>query len=81
MAGDIGPSGAILAPTGTLDYDEAVDIFAEQAAALVAGDVDLIWIETMSDLTRSRPPSRASGASRRDRADHDDDLRYAGATR
>ena len=50
MAGDIGPSGAILAPTGTLDYDEAVDIFAEQAAALVAGGVDLIWIETMSDL-------------------------------
>ena len=50
VAGDIGPSGAILAPTGTLDYDEAVDIFAEQAAALVAGDVDLIWIETMSDL-------------------------------
>ena len=35
---------------GTLDYDEAVDIFAEQAAALVAGGVDLIWIETMSDL-------------------------------
>ncbi|MDQ3149780.1 MAG: homocysteine S-methyltransferase family protein [Chloroflexota bacterium] len=50
VAGDIGPSGAILAPTGTLAYDEAVDIFAEQAAALVAGGVDLIWIETMSDL-------------------------------
>ncbi len=50
VAGDIGPSGAILAPTGTLDYDEAVDIFAEQAAALIAGGVDLIWIETMSDL-------------------------------
>ena len=51
VAGDIGPSGAIMAPTGTLDYDEAVDVFAEQAAALVAGGVDLIWIETMSDLT------------------------------
>jgi 5-methyltetrahydrofolate--homocysteine methyltransferase len=50
VAGDIGPTGAILAPTGTLEYDEAVDIFAEQAAALVAGSVDLIWIETMSDL-------------------------------
>jgi 5-methyltetrahydrofolate--homocysteine methyltransferase len=50
VAGDIGPSGAILAPTGTLEYDEAVDIFTEQAAALVAGGVDLIWIETMSDL-------------------------------
>ncbi len=51
VAGDIGPSGAIMAPMGTLDYDEAVDVFAEQAAALVAGGVDLIWIETMSDLT------------------------------
>ena len=50
MAGDIGPSGEIVAPLGTLDYDEAVDVFAEQAAALVAGGVDLIWIETMSDL-------------------------------
>lgn len=51
VAGDIGPSGAIMAPMGTLDYDEAVDVFAEQAAALVAGGVDVIWIETMSDLT------------------------------
>jgi 5-methyltetrahydrofolate--homocysteine methyltransferase len=51
VAGDIGPSGAIMAPMGTLDYREAVDVFAEQAAALVAGGVDLIWIETMSDLT------------------------------
>ncbi len=51
VAGDIGPSGAIMAPMGTLDYAEAVDVFAEQAAALVRGGVDLIWIETMSDLT------------------------------
>ena len=50
MAGDIGPSGSIMAPLGTLEHDEAVDVFAEQAAALVAGGVDVIWIETMSDL-------------------------------
>ncbi len=54
VAGDIGPSGAILAPTGTLDYEEAVDVFAEQATALVAGGVDLIWVETMSDLAEIR---------------------------
>jgi len=54
VAGDIGPSGAIMAPMGTLEYPEAVDVFAEQAAALVAGGVDLIWIETMSDLTEIR---------------------------
>ncbi len=50
VAGDIGPTGEIVAPLGTLDYGEAVEVFAEQAAALVAGGVDLVWIETMSDL-------------------------------
>jgi 5-methyltetrahydrofolate--homocysteine methyltransferase len=50
VAGDIGPSGEIVAPLGTLDYEIAVDVFREQAASLIAGGVDLIWIETMSDL-------------------------------
>lgn len=50
VAGDIGPTGEIVEPLGTLPYDEAVEIFHEQAASLVAGGVDLIWIETMSDL-------------------------------
>jgi 5-methyltetrahydrofolate--homocysteine methyltransferase len=51
VAGDIGPTGEIMAPLGTLADDEAVDVFAEQAAALIAGGVDLIWIETMSHLS------------------------------
>jgi 5-methyltetrahydrofolate--homocysteine methyltransferase len=50
VAGDLGPSGEIMAPLGTLDGGEAVEVFAEQAAALIAGGVDMIWIETMSDL-------------------------------
>ncbi|MEW5987155.1 MAG: betaine--homocysteine S-methyltransferase [Chloroflexota bacterium] len=50
VAGDIGPSGEILAPLGELAYEEAVAGFAEQATALVAAGVDLIWIETMSAL-------------------------------
>ena len=50
VAGDIGPTGEIVAPLGTLDYEIAVDVFREQATSLVAGGVDLIWIETMSDL-------------------------------
>jgi len=50
VAGDIGPSGLIMSPLGTLEEADAVDAFAEQAAALIAGGVDLIWIETMSDL-------------------------------
>jgi 5-methyltetrahydrofolate--homocysteine methyltransferase len=51
VAGDIGPTGEIMAPLGMLDAIEAVDVFAQQAAALIAGGVDLIWIETMSHLS------------------------------
>ena len=50
VAGDIGPSGEIMAPLGTLEREAAIDVFAEQAGALVAGGADLLWIETMSDL-------------------------------
>ena len=50
VAGDIGPSGEIFEPMGSLKYDEAVDGFRRQAEGLVAGGVDCFWIETMSDL-------------------------------
>ncbi|MBN1120948.1 MAG: homocysteine S-methyltransferase family protein [Anaerolineae bacterium] len=50
VAGDVGSSGSILEPYGDLPYDEAVDIFEEQARGLLDGGVDVIWIETMSDL-------------------------------
>ncbi len=50
VAGDIGPSGEILQPTGTLAYADAVAGFRAQAEGLVAGGVDVFWIETMSDL-------------------------------
>lgn len=54
VAGDIGPSGGILEPLGDLAFEAAVSGFAEQAAPLVAGGVDVIWIETMSDLEEVR---------------------------
>jgi 5-methyltetrahydrofolate--homocysteine methyltransferase len=54
VAGDIGPSGEILMPVGTLEFEEAVNAFAEQAQGLIAGGVDLIWIETMADLEEVR---------------------------
>ena len=54
IAGDIGPSGALLTPLGDLEFAEAVVGFAEQAGALAAAGVDLIWIETMSDLDEIR---------------------------
>jgi 5-methyltetrahydrofolate--homocysteine methyltransferase len=54
VLGDIGPTGQLLEPLGTLTYDDAVAAFAEQAAALVEGGVDGILIETMSDLNEAR---------------------------
>jgi 5-methyltetrahydrofolate--homocysteine methyltransferase len=54
VAGDIGPTGSIMLPYGEMEFDEAVDVFAEQAGALVEGGVDVLWIETMSDLEEVR---------------------------
>jgi methionine synthase I (cobalamin-dependent) len=50
VAGDIGPSGEILEPLGTLAYGDAVDAFAEQADALVAGGADVLWVETLAAI-------------------------------
>jgi 5-methyltetrahydrofolate--homocysteine methyltransferase len=50
VAGDIGPTGEIFAPTGTLSIEAATEAFAEQAQALADGGADLIWIETLSSL-------------------------------
>jgi 5-methyltetrahydrofolate--homocysteine methyltransferase len=54
VAGSMGPSGRMLAPLGDLEFDEAAAMFAEQAAALIEGGVDVLWIETMSDLEEVR---------------------------
>lgn len=52
VAGDIGPSGQIMAALdGTLEPEAAREAFAEQASALAAGGVDVFWIETMSDVS------------------------------
>lgn len=54
VLGDIGPTGQLMQPMGTLTYDAAVAAFAEQAVALAEGGVDAILIETMSDLNEAR---------------------------
>jgi 5-methyltetrahydrofolate--homocysteine methyltransferase len=54
VAGDIGPTGEMMAPLGPLTYEAAVELFAEQAQALAAGGVDCIYIETMSDLNEAK---------------------------
>jgi len=54
VAGDIGPTGEIMAPLGRLLFDDAADAFARQAGSLIAGGADVIWIETMADLEEVR---------------------------
>ncbi len=51
---DIGPIGELLAPTGTLSFDEAYDIFARQIKCGAACGVDAIYIETMTDLLETK---------------------------
>ncbi len=50
VAGDIGPLGTLLRPLGTLSFDEAYSYFAQQVRAAAHAGVDLIIIETMTDL-------------------------------
>ena len=50
VAGDIGPTGELFEPLGTLTAEAACAAFAEQAAALAEGGVDFFLIETMSAL-------------------------------
>jgi len=54
VAGSIGPTGQMLEPYGLLSAADATAAFAEQARALVEGGVDVLWIETMSDLNEVR---------------------------
>lgn len=49
VALDIGPSGKVMKPYGTLDFDEAVEVFAE-VIRLANDRTDLILLETFTDL-------------------------------
>jgi 5-methyltetrahydrofolate--homocysteine methyltransferase len=54
VAGDIGPTGRFVEPNGDLPFEEAVDIFRQQALGLIEGGVDLFVIETMMDIQEAR---------------------------
>ncbi len=50
IAGDVGPLGVRLAPFGRVKPEQAREAFTEQIGALAKAGVDLLIIETMSDL-------------------------------
>ncbi|MBQ2767723.1 MAG: homocysteine S-methyltransferase family protein [Clostridia bacterium] len=54
VALDIGPSGALLEPLGTLSFDAAYALFAEVVRAGAAAGADLVLIETMADLLEAK---------------------------
>jgi homocysteine S-methyltransferase len=54
VGGSVGPLGIRIEPYGKTGIDEAREIFAEQIAALVEAGVDLLCLETFSDLNEIR---------------------------
>ena len=54
VAGDMAPTGLLLYPLGTASFDELLEIYTEQAAALENAGVDLFVIETMMPLAEAR---------------------------
>ncbi|HXD11391.1 MAG TPA: bifunctional homocysteine S-methyltransferase/methylenetetrahydrofolate reductase [Anaerolineales bacterium] len=60
VAGDIGPLGVRIAPFGRVQPEEAREAFAEQIKALAEAGVDLIVIETFSDLFEIREAIKAA---------------------
>lgn len=54
VAGDIGPTGALLEPLGQMGFDDACDIFAEQARSAADAGCDLIFLETFADLLEAK---------------------------
>ena len=54
VAGDVGPLGVRLSPFGRVQPELARTVFAEQISVLFSAGVDLIVIETMTDLFEAR---------------------------
>ncbi|MFH1124134.1 MAG: homocysteine S-methyltransferase family protein [Pseudomonadota bacterium] len=60
VAGDLGPTGKLFKPLGTLDPHAVEEAYRMQAEALIKGGVDLISIETMFSLQEALAAVRAA---------------------
>ena len=54
VALDIGPTGKLLKPYGTLDFEDAVSLFAKSVQAGAKAGADLVIIETMNDAHETK---------------------------
>ncbi len=62
IAGSIGPLGKPLAPLGRIRPSDAQTAFLQQISALVEGGVDLLMLETFSDILELREAISAARA-------------------
>jgi homocysteine S-methyltransferase len=60
LAGSVSSIGQPLAPIGTIEEDEATAIFTEQIEALLEAGVDLLVLETFSNLVELRAAIQAA---------------------
>src|SRR3990172_2763046 len=63
VAADVGPLGVRLAPFGRVQPEQARAAYQEQIRGLVAGEPDLIIIETMTDVFEIREAIQAAQAN------------------
>ncbi len=54
VAGDLTMTGEQLAPMGTMDFEQLINIYKEQIGYLTEAGVDLLVVETMMSLQESR---------------------------
>ncbi len=54
VAMDIGPTGMMLEPLGSLKFEEAVEIFAANVRAGVKAGADIFFIETFNDMYETK---------------------------
>ncbi len=54
VGASLGPTGRFLAPVGDMDFEEALDIFTQQAAILADAGAELLILETFTDVKEIR---------------------------
>ena len=62
VSGSVGPSGRILAPYGDIEPKVVLESFRRQIESLVDAGVDIICVETMTDIAEARLAIQATRA-------------------
>ncbi len=60
VSGSVGPTAKLLKPYGDTDPEAAFASFRQQIGALISGGIDIVCIETMTDLTETELAVKAA---------------------